>query len=216
MTRQCVLDTETTGIAVASGHRVIEIGVVEIIDRKITGNTFHVYLNPERIVDDGAIRVHGLTNEFLANKPKYIDVHKDFLAFIKDSELIAHNASFDVGFIEQEWSYLGFEQKVNDFCKVTDTLMLARKKYPGQKNSLDVLCKRLGVDLSKRVSHGALLDAELLSSVYLLMTSSQKEIKLQAELLHNGSLDTVQRVFPFEATKKDLEEHCKIEKLIFE
>ena len=211
--RQCVLDTETTGISVAFGHRIIEIGVVELIDRKLTGNTFHVYLNPERNVDEGAVKVHGLTNIFLEDKPKYIDVHKDFLEFIEGSEVIDHNASFDVGFIEQEWSYLGFEKKVKELCKVTDTLVLARRKYPGQKNNLDILCKRLGVDLSKRVAHGALLDAELLSSVYLLMTSSQKEIPLQSESFVSCQGE-VGKIFEFKVDEKDLKEHFRLEKLI--
>jgi DNA polymerase-3 subunit epsilon len=157
--------------------------------------------------------VHGITDEFLEDKPKYIDVHKDFVEFIRGSEVIAHNASFDIGFIEQEWAYLGFDKKVADLCQVTDTLALARKKYPGQKNNLDILCKRLGVDLSKRVAHGALLDAELLSSVYLLMTSSQKEIHLQSKsaAIYQGD---VNKIFEFKIDEEDLKEHFRLEKLM--
>ena len=183
--RQCVLDTETTGLSVAQGHRVIEIGVVEIIDRVVTGNNYHVYLNPERPIDAAATKVHGITDNFLLDKPKFIEVNKEFQEFISDSELLIHNASFDVGFIEQEWIYLGLEQKVKDVCIVIDTLSLARKKFPGQKNSLDILCKRLGVDLSRRQDHGALLDSQLLAAVYLLMTSSQVKLGLSHNDVEN-------------------------------
>ena len=186
---EIVLDTETTGISVAKGHRIIEIGVVEIIDREITGNNYHVYINPEREVELGAFKVHGISNEILQDKPKFIDINQEFLEYIDGSELLIHNAPFDVGFIEQEWHYLGLDAKVLDFCKVTDSLVLARKIFPGQKNNLDSLCKRLGVDLSKRHSHGALLDSELLASVYLLMTRSQNTFDLGLNNSGNSSAD---------------------------
>ncbi len=169
--RQIVLDTETTGLNPEQGHRIIEIGCVELIDRRLTGQHFHIYLNPERRIDDGAIEVHGITNEFLEDKPHFADVVADFISFVQDAELVIHNAPFDVGFINHEFSLLKKNlATVETYCSVFDTLTFARKKHPGQRNSLDALCKRYGIDNSHRDLHGALLDAEILADVYLLMT----------------------------------------------
>jgi DNA polymerase-3 subunit epsilon len=175
--RQIVLDTETTGIDPAQGHRVIEIGCVEMIGRKLTGNHFHVYLNPERFVEEDAIRVHGITNEFLIDKPVFAQVVDDFLAFIQDAELVIHNAPFDVGFLNHELRLLGSQYgSVTDVANVFDTLAFARQQFPGQRNSLDALCKRFDVENGHRTLHGALLDAEILADVYLLMTGGQRKL----------------------------------------
>ncbi len=181
--RQIVLDTETTGLEPKEGHRIIEIGCVEMIDRKLTGNHYHQYINPQREVDEGAIEVHGISNDFLADKPLFIDIVDDFLEYIRDAELIIHNAPFDIGFINHELTLAEVEisttfERVADICTVLDTLLLARKLHPGQKNNLDALCKRYGTDNSHRDLHGALLDAEILSDVYLLMTGGQTSLSL--------------------------------------
>lgn len=177
--RQIVLDTETTGLEPAQGHRIIEIGCVELINRRMTENRYHQYINPEREVDDGAIEVHGITNEFLADKPVFADVVEDFLRFIRGAELIIHNAPFDVGFINHELRLLDNQaQSVEAFCSILDTLMMARNMHPGQKNSLDALCKRYEIDNSARDLHGALLDAEILAEVYLAMTGGQVRLSL--------------------------------------
>lgn len=179
--RQVVLDTETTGINPKEGHRIIEIGCVELVNRRLTQNRFHVYLNPDREIDAGAIEVHGITNEFLQDKPRFADVVDDFMAFTKDAELIIHNAPFDVGFLNHELSQLANESRaVESNSTVFDTLSYARKKHPGARNSLDALCKRYGIDNSHRDLHGALLDAEILADVYLIMTGGQ------ASLLDDG------------------------------
>lgn len=172
--RQVVLDTETTGLNPEEGHRIIEIGCVELVNRKLTKNRFHVYLNPDRLIDDGAIEVHGITNEFLQDKPRFDDIADDFIAFIRGAELIIHNAPFDVGFLNHELSQLESTYgKVEHYSEVFDTLVYARKKHPGQRNSLDALCKRYGIDNSHRQLHGALLDAEILADVYLMMSGGQ-------------------------------------------
>lgn len=177
--RQVILDTETTGLSPTEGHRVIEIGCVEMINRRLTDNRFHVYLNPDRKIDAGAIEVHGISNEFLADKPHFSDVVDDFIAFVRGAELVIHNAPFDVGFLNHELKSVGRENcKISEFCTVLDTLVLARKKHPGQRNSLDALCKRYGIDNSHRQLHGALLDAEILSEVYLMMTGGQTSLLL--------------------------------------
>jgi DNA polymerase-3 subunit epsilon len=173
--RQIVLDTETTGLDPAQGHRVIEIGALEIVNRKPTGATYHVYLNPEREIDAGAVAVHGLTSEFLADKPRFADVMREFLAFVRDAELVIHNAPFDVGFLNAELAKLK-EGPVKRYCTVLDTLKLAKDLHPGQKNNLDALCRRYDVDNSGRSFHGALLDAELLAEVYLAMTRGQESL----------------------------------------
>ncbi len=175
--RIIVLDTETTGLSPQDGHRIIEIGCVEMVKRRITGKRFHVYINPDRLIDAGAIAVHGISNEFLDDKPRFGQVLDDFLAFIKDAELVIHNAPFDVGFINHELSLLNQSLgKIEDYCKVFDSLAYARKKHPSQRNSLDALCKRYGVDNSQRELHGALLDAEILAEVFLLMTGGQSSL----------------------------------------
>lgn len=172
--RQVVLDTETTGINPKEGHRIIEIGCVELINRRLTNNRFHVYLNPDREIDAGAIEVHGITNEFLRDKPRFKDVVDDFMLFTANAELIIHNAPFDVGFLNNELSLLSQETRtVEGNSRVFDTLAFARKKHPGARNSLDALCKRYNIDNSHRELHGALLDAEILADVYLLMTGGQ-------------------------------------------
>lgn len=171
--RQIVLDTETTGLSPETGHRVIEIGCVELIDRKLTGNHFHFYLNPQRLVDAGAFRVHGISDEFLKDKPFFKDVVASFVEFIQGSELIIHNAPFDVGFLNSELSLVKWPKKLLHYVSVCDTLVMAREKHPGQRNSLDVLCKRYDIDNSNRELHGALLDAQILASVYLAMTGGQ-------------------------------------------
>ncbi len=174
--RQIVLDTETTGIGPELGHRVIEIGCVELINRKLTGNHFHVYLNPQRQVDEGAFRVHGISSEFLADKPLFKHVLPEFLQFINEAELIIHNAPFDLGFLNSELKHAKWAKRMDSHCTVFDTLVMARKKHPGQRNSLDALCKRYDIDNSNRQKHGALLDAEILACVYLAMTGGQKKL----------------------------------------
>ena len=177
--RQVVLDTETTGLEPKQGHRIIEIGCVEVIDRKLTGNHYHQYINPQREIDSGAIEVHGITNEFLVDKPVFKDIAAEFLEFVKGAELVIHNAAFDVGFINHEFAMLsGNYGKIEESCGILDTLAMARKKHPGQRNSLDALCKRYGIDNSMRDLHGALLDSEILADVYLIMTGGQTMLSL--------------------------------------
>lgn len=177
VTRQIVLDTETTGLNPQEGHRIIEIGCVELLNRRLTGRHFHVYINPDREIDAGAIEVHGITNEFLVDKPFFAAIAEDFINFIRGAELIIHNAPFDVGFLNHEFGRLDNQiGRVEDFSAVFDTLTFARKKHPGQRNSLDALCKRYGIDNSHRELHGALLDAEILADVYLLMTGGQASL----------------------------------------
>ena len=172
--RQVVLDTETTGLEVQRGHRLIEIGCVELAERRPTGNRFHVYLNPERAIDEGARAVTGISDEFLADKKRFAEVAAEFIDFIRGAEIIAHNAEFDVGFIDAELGIAGSEfGRLADHATVLDSLALAREKFPGQRNSLDALCRRFGVDNSHREWHGALLDAQLLAEVYLAMTAGQ-------------------------------------------
>ncbi|MFL6592930.1 MAG: DNA polymerase III subunit epsilon [Luteimonas sp.] len=175
--RQIVLDTETTGLSWERGNRVVEIGCVELVERRPTGRTFQRYLNPEREFEPGAQEVTGLTCEFLADKPRFADVVDEFLAFVEGAELVIHNAAFDVGFLDYELSRLGEQYgRIHLRCRVEDSLALARQRYPGQRNSLDALCRRLGVDCSHRQLHGALLDAQLLAEAYLALTSGQGEI----------------------------------------
>jgi DNA polymerase III subunit epsilon len=180
--RQIVLDTETTGLEVEMQHRVIEIGCVEIVNRRLTGRSFHRYLNPERDIDEGALEVHGLTREQLAKEPRFVDIRAEFLEFVRDAELIIHNAAFDVAFLNAELARLGDgTPTVSELCRVLDTLALARQMHPGQRNSLDALCKRYSVDNSHRDYHGALLDARLLAEVYLVMTGGQATLILSAD-----------------------------------
>ena len=179
--RQIILDTETTGLQPADGHRVIEIGCVEMVDRRLTGRHFHQYLNPQREIEDGALEVHGISSEFLADKPMFADVVEELLEFIADAELIIHNAPFDLGFLDSELALLGRVDRVEDHARVIDTLEMARELHPGQRNSLDALCKRYEVDDSSRTLHGALLDAEILADVYLAMTGGQSDLGLSFE-----------------------------------
>ncbi len=180
--RQIILDTETTGLEPKLGHRIIEIGCVEVIDRRLTGRHYHQYLQPDREIDDGAIEVHGITNEFLVDKPRFSDVAADFIEFIKGAELVIHNAPFDVGFINHEFRLLSrTHDLLEEFCGVLDTLAMARKMHPGQRNSLDALCKRYDIDNTQRTLHGALLDAEILADVYLMMTGGQRNLLLGGE-----------------------------------
>jgi DNA polymerase-3 subunit epsilon len=194
--RQVVLDTETTGLETADGHRIIEIGCVEMIDRRLTGNNFHQYLQPDREIDAGAIEVHGITNEFLADKPRFADVVEDFVAYINGAELIIHNAPFDVGFINHEFRLCAHRRTVAELCSVLDTLVLARKMHPGQKNNLDALCRRYDIDNTHRDLHGALLDAEILADVYLAMTGGQVALSLGSDDAgsHGGIADGIRRL----------------------
>jgi len=180
--RQIVLDTETTGLEVTQGHRIIEIGCVELLNRRATGRHFHRYLNPEREVDAGARAVHGLSQQDLADKPRFAEVADELLQFIDGAELIIHNAAFDVGFLDAEFARLAAAPapRIAALCRVLDTLALARELHPGQRNNLDALCKRYGVDNSHRELHGALLDARILADVYLAMTGGQGALQLEA------------------------------------
>lgn len=180
--RQIVLDTETTGLEPSQGHRIIEIGCVELVHRKLTGNNYHQYLQPDRESDEGALQVHGITTEFLKDKPRFTDVVDDLLEYLKGAELIIHNAPFDVGFLDHELALAGKSYgKLGQHCTIIDTLVMARKMRPGQKNNLDALCKHYEVNNSQRELHGALLDAEILSEVYLRMTGGQVGLILDAE-----------------------------------
>jgi DNA polymerase-3 subunit epsilon len=177
--RQVVLDTETTGLETSQGHRIIEIGCVELIDRRITDHHWHFYVNPDREIDAGAFGVHGISSDFLQDKPRFADIAQDFLEYIKGAELIIHNAAFDVGFLDNELAKLdGENTSINSICSVRDTLALARQMHPGQKNNLDALCRRYFIDNSQRSLHGALLDARILADVYLAMTGGQTALSL--------------------------------------
>ncbi|KAB0550033.1 DNA polymerase III subunit epsilon [Pseudomonas argentinensis] len=181
--RRVVLDTETTGMPVNDGHRVIEIGCVEVEGRRLTGRHFHIYLQPDREIDEGAIAVHGITSEDLKDKPRFKDVADEFYEFIKGAQLIIHNAPFDIGFLNNEFALIGQHERadISSYCDVLDTLQMARERHPGQRNSLDALCKRYGVDNSGRELHGALLDSEILADVYLAMTGGQTNLSLAGE-----------------------------------
>lgn len=216
--RQIVLDTETTGLEPKEGHKIIEIGCVELINRRITGNYYHQYINPQRVIDQQATQIHGITYEFLADKPLFMDIFEEFLAFIGNSELIIHNAPFDIGFIDHELSLCQSHFKsLAENVTIIDTLVMARKKYPGQRNSLDALCRRHSVDNTKRDLHGALLDAELLADVYLLMTGGQTPLVFDEGHLsvdHPSGRDTASlmnkhRLKIIKATQEELDLHKK-------
>ncbi|MDY0970704.1 DNA polymerase III subunit epsilon [Siccibacter turicensis] len=201
ITRQIVLDTETTGMNQLGvhyeGHRIIEIGAVEVINRRLTGNNFHVYLKPDRLVDPEAFNVHGIADEFLMDKPQFGDVVDDFIDYIRGAELVIHNASFDIGFMDYEFSKLNRGiPKTETFCKVTDSLALARKMFPGKRNSLDALCSRYEIDNTRRTLHGALLDSQILADVYLAMTGGQTimSFALESESQQQQGEATIQRV----------------------
>lgn len=192
--RSVVLDTETTGMPVTDGHRIIEIGCVEVIGRRLTGRNFHVYLQPDRESDEGAIGVHGITDAFLIGKPRFAEVADEFYEYIKGARLIIHNAAFDVGFINNEFALAGYADRtdITQYCDVLDTLMMARERHPGQRNSLDALCKRYGIDNSGRDLHGALLDSELLADVYLAMTGGQTSLSLAADGAEDSNGNSIQ------------------------
>lgn len=185
LNRQIVLDTETTGMNQEGphflGHRIIEIGAVELINRRPTGNNFHIYIKPDRLVDPEAFNVHGISDEFLFDKPTFAEVVDEFIEYIRGSELIIHNAPFDVGFIDYELKSIGKSLKTEQICQVTDSLSMARQRYPGKRNSLDALCTRLEIDNSKRSLHGALLDSEILADVFLKMTGGQTALDFLSE-----------------------------------
>lgn len=181
MSRQIVLDTETTGIDIKDGHRIIEIGCVEMRERRLTGNNLHLYLQPDREIDAGALAVHGISNEFLMDKPRFAEVSKQLRDYLSGAELIIHNADFDVGFLEHEFRLCNEPLDLASVCRITDSLAMARKQFPGQRNSLDALCKRLGVNNAHRSLHGALLDSEILADVYLVMTGGQTALSLDQE-----------------------------------
>ncbi len=212
--RQIILDTETTGLSVEAGHRIIEIGAVEIMDRRMTGNNYQTYLNPKRSIDPGSIAVHGITNDDVADKPEFKEVMQEFLSFIQDTELLIHNAPFDTAFINHEFSLAGYEKKIEDLCEIKDTLPIARKTHPGKRNSLDALCSRYNVDSSNRELHGALIDAKLLGQVYLLMTGGQvgffgdDQNLNEQQINHSLDIDYSERkIMTVELTNEDLEEH---------
>ena len=214
--RQIVLDTETTGLDPQNGHRIIEIGCVEIQNRKLTGKHYQVYLNPEREVDEAAFEVHGLSTEFLSGKRRFHQIEQEFIDFIKGAELIIHNAPFDVGFIDHELKQTESDYvNLNGFCTVLDSLVLAREKHPGQRNSLDALCKRYEVDNTQRTLHGALLDAEILADVYLTMTSGQSGLFRKEGTNEASNFTDKQRtldpnrasILVQNATKDELREH---------
>lgn len=203
--RQIVLDTETTGLETSQGHRIIEIGCVELFNRRLTGRHYHQYINPEREIDAGAQAVHGISNAMLADKPVFARIADDFLNFVGDAELVIHNAAFDIGFINYELNMLrpGFGS-IAERCHVVDTLLMARAKHPGQKNNLDALCKRYGVDNSQRELHGALLDAEILADVYLLMTGGQTALSLGGNQSKEDGGDDQNQLRRLSAQRKSL------------
>ncbi|MGM3162768.1 DNA polymerase III subunit epsilon [Dickeya undicola] len=202
ITRQIVLDTETTGMNKLGvhyeGHKIIEIGAVEVVNRRLTGRHFHVYLKPDRLVDPEAYNVHGISDEFLADKPTYGDVVDDFLDFIRGAELVIHNATFDIGFMDYEFRLLKRDiPKTETFCTITDSLLMARRLFPGKRNNLDALCDRYQIDNSKRTLHGALLDAEILAEVYLAMTGGQTSLAFSMEgdtQQQAAQAETIQRI----------------------
>jgi DNA polymerase III subunit epsilon len=217
--RQVVLDTETTGLEVEQQHRIIEIGCVELVNRRLTGRSFHRYLNPERDIDEGALEVHGLSREQLAKEPRFADIQAELLEFVRDAELIIHNAPFDVAFLNAELARIEGVPGIADVCRILDTLPLARQMHPGQRNSLDALCKRYSVDNSHRDYHGALLDARLLAEVYLAMTGGQATLILSAEAdpvrlrprLEMPSLELAAvRIAVIEASEEELAAHERL------
>jgi len=213
--RQVVLDTETTGLEPKQGHRIIEIGALELVDRQLTGRQFHAYINPEREIDQGALEVHGITEDFLRDKPRFAEIADDLMAFADGAELVIHNAPFDIGFIDNELSLTGHEyQSITAVATVLDTLELARDLHPGQRNNLDALCKRYEVDNSSRTLHGALLDAEILTDVYLAMTGGQVDLGLSLESASSpvedddGHMHTEHpALFVLRATDEELSQH---------
>lgn len=226
-TRQIVLDTETTGMnqfgAHYEGHCIIEIGAVEMINRRLTGNNFHIYIKPDRPVDPDAIKVHGITDEMLADKPTFNEIAQQFIEYIQGAELLIHNASFDIGFMDYEFRKLNIGLNTSEICLITDTLQMARQMYPGKRNSLDALCDRLGIDNSKRTLHGALLDAEILADVYLTMTGGQTSLfdESEPEIVVAATQEEVQSAVVFSQdlkklmpTEEELQAHIEYIKLL--
>jgi DNA polymerase-3 subunit epsilon len=220
--RQIALDTETTGLEPSKGHRVIEIGCIEMINRRFTGNNFHIYINPEREIESGAAQVHGITNSFLADKPTFADIINEFKEYIDGAQLIIHNATFDVGFLNHEFKLFSKKlQTIDRYCSIVDTLLMARKLHPGQKNSLDALCKRYAVDNSHRQLHGALIDAHLLARIYLAMTGGQTQLfggqsnagahnnDAQANATNNQLIQNQRQFNVISATSDELDIHIK-------
>jgi DNA polymerase-3 subunit epsilon len=210
--RRIVLDTETTGLDPSEGHRVIEIACVELFDRRPSGRNFHRYLNPDREIDAGAIQVHGLTNDFLADKPRFADIVDELVEFVEGAELLIHNAPFDVGFLDAELATVG-RPGVATFCTVKDTLAMAREMHPGKRNSLDALCERYQVDNSRRSLHGALLDAQLLADVWLAMTRGQDTLDIslapaQAGLAAGPAGERPERLAVLRASEAELAAHA--------
>ncbi len=221
--RQIVLDTETTGLEPSQGHNVIEIGGVEMIKRRLTGNNYHQYIKPDRESDEDAIRIHGITNEFLADKPKFSQITAEFIEYVRGAELVIHNAPFDVGFLNAELERNGCTERIEDICSVVDSLQLARRKHPGQKNNLDALCRRYGIDNSHRELHGALLDSEILADVYLMITGGQTDLLLAGEeegIGGDGMIEVkklanvAQGMTVIKATEQELEEHQEFVRLL--
>ncbi len=215
--RQIILDTETTGLNARSGDRIIEIGCVELLNRQLTGNNLHRYVNPERDSEEGALAVHGLTTEFLSDKPKFAEIVDEFLDFVKDAEIIIHNAPFDLGFLDAELERLGLPSFSKHVHSVTDTLVMAKGMYPGKRNSLDALCDRYEISNAHRTLHGALLDSELLAEVYLAMTRGQNSLTIDMMDDHdsgeNGSgaaAEPLAEILVLEAGADDLAEHEKV------
>lgn len=220
--RQIALDTETTGLEPSKGHRVIEIGCIEMINRRFTGNNFHIYINPDREIDQGAVQVHGITNAFLADKPTFSEIINEFKAYVDGAQLIIHNAAFDVGFLNHEFKLHDKKlQTIDRYCSIVDTLDMARKLHPGQKNSLDALCKRYSVDNSHRQFHGALVDAHLLARIYLAMTGGQTQLfggqSNASANSHDVSINTVsnqlienhRQFHVIKASTEEMEVHAK-------
>ena len=219
--RQIILDTETTGFETKDGHRIIEIGCIEMVNRRLTGNNFHIYINPDRESDEGALRVHGITQTFLLDKPRFKDIADEFFDYIRGAELIIHNAPFDIGHMDNEFNILWPDWgQTSDYCSVVDTLVMARKQFPGQKNSLDALCRRYEIDNSHRSLHGALLDSEILADVYLHMTGGQVAMDLAHQLKSegqngDGQSHVVLRNLPVRpASAKALENHAQRLKIV--
>ena len=213
-TRQIILDTETTGLDPHSGHRIIEVAAVEMINRRLTGNHLHRYVNPDRDIDAGAMHVHGITPEFLQDKPRFADIAREFVDFIQDAELIIHNAPFDVGFLNMELRLLDMPLLPNWCDSVTDTLVMAKALHPGQRNNLDALCKRYAVDNAARTLHGALLDCELLAAVYLALTRGQESLSIGLEERSAQADQAAARTRPkpvlLEATAEELSMHASL------
>ncbi len=212
--RRIILDTETTGLSPMAGHRIIEIGCIELLGRTRTGNTFHTYINPKREVEPGAFRVHGISTEFLKDKPVFKNIIHDLMAFIDGSELIIHNAPFDTGFLNTELSLLKWPHRLEDRCTVTDTLAMARAKHPGQRNTLDALCKRYDINHFNREFHGALLDAEILTAVYLAMTGGQASLfEEEKGLMDEASKEVVMKAIETVQKKTTYVQPVKAEEL---